>query len=151
MPYKNAADKKANGRRYCKRRRAHIRQVQARWRKNNPEKDRANRRRERAALNADPSRKKQRIDKVKAKRAALRRRLLRMYGNECACCGERHPHFLTFDHVDNDGALLRRCRIVGERFYRWLLKKRRKDIQVLCFNCNCSRGFYGSCPHTRLR
>lgn len=37
----------------------------------------------------------------------------------------------------------------GWNFYRWLKNNGfpKKDFQLLCFNCNCAKGFFGMCPH----
>lgn len=69
----------------------------------------------------------------------------------CACCGDSNLEFLSFDHVNNDGAEQRR-KNPGVSDIRsiatWLRKNNYpKDIRVLCYNCNCSIGFYGYCPH----
>ncbi len=75
-------------------------------------------------------------------------------GCSCACCGESELRFLTIDHVNNDGAEHRRQlfgtskQIGGSRLYR-VLKKQGfpPGFQVLCFNCNVAKGFFGECPH----
>lgn len=87
----------------------------------------------------------------------LKKRLeaLEAYGNKCVCCGEMEIHFLTFDHINNDGYIDRKTdkRVAGH-FTSDLLNKiklgqKRKDIQILCYNCNCAKGFYGFCPHKK--
>jgi len=91
-----------------------------------------------------------RVDRERT--AALRRAVLRLYGSECACCGETEERFLTIDHVNNDGSLRRRENRSGNRsgpiFYKRILKTKPSDLQVLCLNCNF--GKYqngGNCPH----
>jgi hypothetical protein len=83
-------------------------------------------------------------------RKKLRKQVLVMYGNKCACCGEDRYEFLTFDHINSDGAIHRRQPGVGEggnRFVHWLIRNNYpNNIQILCYNCNCSRGFLGYCP-----
>lgn len=76
--------------------------------------------------------------------------VLKIYGNECKCCGETEPLFLTIDHVDNDGKTHRK-EIVGQAFYRHLrdLSKPDKRYQILCFNCNIAKSLFGVCPHQR--
>jgi hypothetical protein len=79
---------------------------------------------------------------------------------KCECCGESHIEFLTIDHINGDGAKERRemkaaglnAAKGGHEFY-CLLEKRGfpAGYRVLCFNCNCARGFFGECPHERLR
>jgi len=81
-------------------------------------------------------------------RARVREQVLQLYGGKCVCCGETDLHFLTFDHKNGGGTKERRSTgMTGSTFYLSLLKHRRDDIQVLCFNCNCAKWFYGVCPH----
>lgn len=72
--------------------------------------------------------------------------------NSCACCGEKELLFLSIDHVDGGGSKHRREVGFGPNFYRWLRTHGfPHGYQVLCFNCNLSKGFYGHCPHTQVR
>lgn len=64
-------------------------------------------------------------------------------------CDVTEPDFLTIDHVNGGG---RQHRISigksGGDFYAWLVRNNYpKGFQVLCFNCNCAKGFFGKCPH----
>jgi hypothetical protein len=68
-------------------------------------------------------------------------------GAMCACCGEREIGFLSFDHINNDGAAQRNSIAPGYHFYRHLVKNKPSDIQILCHNCNMAKQFYGVCPH----
>lgn len=79
--------------------------------------------------------------------------MLSAYGGKCACCGEAEPNFLTFDHINNDGATHRKTlkKRAGSAFVKYLRDHRPDDIQVLCYNCNCAKGHYGICPHERDR
>jgi hypothetical protein len=92
-----------------------------------------------------------------AKRAILKREVLSHYGDcICACCGESNIEFLQIDHINNDGAAHRKSlgssRLCGHKFYRWLKRNGfPTGFQVLCSNCNMAKGFYGECPHERLR
>lgn len=78
--------------------------------------------------------------------------LIHYSGNppKCACCGESHIEFLTIDHIHGGG---RKDRIhfgVGSNFYKWLIDNNfPSGFQVLCYNCNCSKGHYGYCPHKK--
>lgn len=77
----------------------------------------------------------------------LRTECLKAYGNCCACCGEAEPIFLTFDHVNDDGAEHRTKVSAGYSMYIWLKKNEYPDtIQVLCYNCNNAKKL-GGCPH----
>lgn len=73
------------------------------------------------------------------------------YGDKCACCGETEFHFLTLDHINNDGAKQRAKigRRTGFNLYRWLINHGYPDgLQTLCYNCNCGRARNGGiCPH----
>lgn len=72
---------------------------------------------------------------------------------KCACCGERTVEFLTIDHINGNGAAHRReleAQNVGPGtgFYLWLKSNGYPNgFQVLCYNCNCAKGCYGTCPH----
>ena len=91
---------------------------------------------------------KQNYQRAKAKVRA-------MYGSVCACCGESEIEFLTIDHINGDGAAHRRAlgqtRGMSRTLLRWLLSERRSDIQMLCYNCNCSKRVSGVCPHEMRR
>jgi hypothetical protein len=97
-------------------------------------------------------------ERARARRfsASIRKETLAAYGNCCACCGEDTPEFLTLDHIKNDGADHRR--LLGGRshcpstqMYRWLKAAGfpRDNFQLLCYNCNCAKGKYGACPHSK--
>jgi len=94
---------------------------------------------------------KQQRDRVKAEVVAA-------YGGRCQCpgCDIAYPEFLTMHHVNGDGAA-HRAEIFphgtakgGYRFYLWLKRQGfPKDgrFELRCYNCNCSEGFHGYCPH----
>lgn len=81
------------------------------------------------------------------------------YGGACVCCGESQVEFLTLDHIDGSGNEDRRRMEPGKRsrpsggvsFYNHLLRLegRHPNIQLLCWNCNCTKHHYGKCPHER--
>jgi len=71
-------------------------------------------------------------------------------GQECVCCGETRIEFLTLDHINGGGNTHRKE--IGNRggynYYSWLKKNNYpRGYQVMCMNCNHSRGHYGYCPH----
>lgn len=69
---------------------------------------------------------------------------------KCVCCGEREINFLTFDHINNDGAEHRKIPAVKSSLALWLRKNSYpKIIQILCYNCNLAKAFYGVCPHIK--
>jgi len=78
---------------------------------------------------------------------------LAVYGDgKCVCCGESHEEFLAIDHIDGGGGKQRResGRSGGSSTYQWLKSKGWPEgYQVLCHNCNLSKGFYGYCPHEK--
>jgi len=74
------------------------------------------------------------------------------YGGFCTCCGEKTLEFLTLDHINNDGAAHRKellgRNVGGNVFYKKLrLLGYPPGLQVLCWNCNASKQFFGGCPH----
>lgn len=88
---------------------------------------------------------------IKAWYAALRLETFAAYGGKCACCGEPHTDVLTIDHMNNDGAQHRREIGAGSALYSWLRKQGfpQDGFQLLCFNCNRARFYYGVCPHQK--
>ena len=71
--------------------------------------------------------------------------------NKCNCCEEKIYEFLTIDHMNNNGAQHRK-EIKGNSLYIWLYKNNYPPgYQVLCMNCNFSKGKYGYCPHERSK
>jgi len=71
----------------------------------------------------------------------------------CACCGEATYEFLTLDHIGGGGNKHREE--VNRRGYTFYSLLRQQGFppgfQVLCMNCNWSKGKYGSCPHERCQ
>ncbi len=129
--------------------------IKAKWRENNPDKVRAQRlRKYRRDIMKGGFR-----DKEKARnrdyRLCIRKEVLAHYSNgipKCACCGEQTLLFLTVDHMNGGGREERqRLNRYGWRFYQWLRDEGfPAGYQVLCFNCNAAKGFWGECPHRRL-
>ena len=66
---------------------------------------------------------------------------------KCACCGYTGLPFMTIDHI-NGWRHLHKRHIGGISLIWWLRKHNfPRGFQVLCFNCNCSKGFFGQCGH----
>ena len=89
---------------------------------------------------------------IKKLRDIRRRFIINYYTdgkNCCACCGEKEFKFLTIDHINNDGGKHRKIiRGGGTAIYKWLRRNYFPDgFQILCYNCNCAKGFYRKCPH----
>jgi len=87
-------------------------------------------------------------------RLKLKTKVFNHYGNECACCGETEPCFLSIDHVNNDGYAMRKYgghvpQHHGARFYLWIVNHNfPDDFQILCMNCNFGKARNGGiCPH----
>lgn len=65
----------------------------------------------------------------------------------CNCCGENEIKFLSIDHIDGGGNIHRKNNKIN-KIAEWLRKNNYPNgYQVLCYNCNLSKGFYGICPH----
>lgn len=84
--------------------------------------------------------------------AAARLAVLTNYSGgkpRCACCGEPELKFLAIDHIDGGGRAHRAKYRSPWSYFKWFRDNGfPAGFQVLCHNCNCAKGFYGSCPHT---
>lgn len=83
------------------------------------------------------------------KRNANRRGVLDAYGSQCACCGEDEIAFLVFDHVYGGGTKhIKSLGGGGVKLRKWIKDNNYPDvIQVLCANCNQSKGAGQCCIH----
>lgn len=81
----------------------------------------------------------------------LRLEILNYYSNgniKCNCCGESELHFLSLDHINNDGYTHRKTVGFARQLYMWIKRNNFPPIfQVLCMNCNFAKGKIGYCPH----
>lgn len=81
----------------------------------------------------------------------LKQTCLNHYGQKCNCpcgCTVTNLFHLTIDHKNNDGATQRREQKIhgGHANYRRIINSGfPDDLQVLCWNCNCAKHFYGGC------
>lgn len=85
-------------------------------------------------------------------RSRVRRRIevIEAYGGKCKCCGEDRFEFLSIDHIENNGNEMRKKHGDGVAYMSFLRKNKfPSGHQVLCHNCNLSKGFYGYCPHNK--
>lgn len=74
----------------------------------------------------------------------LRKEALDHYGGVCSCCGESRYQFLSIDHKNGGGNKHAKSR--KKNITIWLKQNGYPDdYQILCFNCNSARGFYGYC------
>lgn len=119
---------------------------QARVRQNEAAKERY----EKKYKHSAEHREKRRLDAIKT-RAKYKDLAYKHYGGYvCACCGETEPLFLTLDHVNNDGYMMRKYGKQGTAsLYHWLHKHGYPEgYQVLCMNCNFGKARNGGvCPH----
>jgi hypothetical protein len=68
----------------------------------------------------------------------------------CACCGEAEIQFLSLDHINGGGNACRKKHGSGVQIYSKLRREGYPPgFQILCFNCNMAKGFWGSCPHKK--
>jgi hypothetical protein len=83
----------------------------------------------------------------KAKRRENRIKVISTYGGKCSCCSESEIAFLTIDHINGNGREDRKK--YNDNLYGYLLKltEPRKDLRVLCMNCNWAIRFGERCPH----
>ena len=81
--------------------------------------------------------------------------MIAAYGGQCVCCGIKAPEFLSINHKDGKGHEERKklygsgqCG-AGVAFYARLKKRGwpKDNYELMCYNCNCSNGFFGYCPH----
>jgi len=79
----------------------------------------------------------------------LKIKIMTYYGNKCVCCLENNIKFLSIDHINGSGR--KHTQSINSSLYRWLYNNNYPEgYQVLCFNCNCSKGMGGFCPHKKL-
>ena len=80
----------------------------------------------------------------------LRTKAIALYGGKCECCGEARYDMLTFDHKAKEPRETRKCGValVYDALHTCEELGYPNDrYQLLCWNCNASRGHYGYCPH----
>ena len=85
---------------------------------------------------------------VRDRNAIDRAEAIRRYGSSCAYCAESLTVFLTFDHINDDGAAHRKLKNGKNHSLNmglWLRKNSYpKNIQLLCANCNHAKASIGS-------
>lgn len=96
-------------------------------------------------------------ESISRNKEALNKKLkvISHYGSECVCCKMDNPLILCIDHINENGSKHRQqlkqtttVKGSGISFYRWVIKNNYPpDLQILCFNCNSAKHFYGQCPH----
>lgn len=78
----------------------------------------------------------------------LKKEAIRLLGGKCACCGIIDIDKLSIDHLYGGGRKEVK-NLQREGVFRKIIKNenRNDEYQCLCFNCNCSKGFWGVCFH----
>jgi len=84
--------------------------------------------------------------------AAVRYRVLTIYGLCCACCGEHRLPFLAIDHINGGGNRdLKNSGNSRSMWKRMIVEKDPAKYQTLCWNCNAGKvnnfEYPGICPH----
>lgn len=70
--------------------------------------------------------------------------------NRCACCNEDNIEFLNIDHVFGGGNKQRKELGGTYGVIKYIINNNFPDgFRVLCYNCNCSIGSFGYCPHEK--
>lgn len=68
----------------------------------------------------------------------------------CQCCGESRIEFLTLDHINGGGNKERKKYPATMLFRKLRRESYPSGYRTLCYNCNCSYGKYGYCPHNSI-
>lgn len=97
----------------------------------------------------------ERVNKrAKQTREELKREVYGHYSNgeyKCACCGIDVYEFLCIDHINNDGNVDRKnnpSHQTGDKLCRRLKRDGYPEgYQLLCYNCNITKGIYNVCAH----
>ena len=79
----------------------------------------------------------------------LRQEAFDGYGGCCSCCGEDIFEFLCLDHVNGGGRKERQIMSTYQIARKVINEGFPDTYQVLCHNCNQSKGWYGECPHQK--
>jgi hypothetical protein len=90
--------------------------------------------------------------RMKKRKGAVRDAAFERFGPRCSCCGVVDREFLTLEHKNGGGRNDRRKRSDIAIWKDAAFSPDAADrFEILCYNCNCSRGFLGYCPCQRTR
>lgn len=86
------------------------------------------------------------------RRSRLRRKqkVIKHYGGQCSCCGEKILDFLAIDHINGGGTQERnKLKMGGNGIYLYIIRENfPQGFRVLCHNCNWGVHVnHGVCPH----
>lgn len=75
--------------------------------------------------------------------------IIEQYGNVCNYCGESAAAFLTIDHIIKESKETYKS---ARDLYIWLKENNypKNNYQLLCLNCNCSKGYYNNIPENKI-
>lgn len=68
---------------------------------------------------------------------------------QCPKCDVIGYEFMTIDHVKNNGNIDRKTKNAAQIRKLIIENNFPDDYQVLCYNCNCTKGTFGVCSHFR--
>jgi hypothetical protein len=92
-----------------------------------------------------PGWQKLRREQCRKSRYKLREEFIAAYGRKCVCCGEKRFHFLTLEHK-RGGGRAHALALGGHHAIFSMLRRAgwpKKNYELLCSNCNHSKGCYG--------
>lgn len=82
----------------------------------------------------------QRIKDMTISRNNFRLKAIELLGNKCINCGESDWRCLQFDHI-NGGGTKEHSKICRSKFLHNIINGTRRDIQLLCANCNWKKKY----------
>jgi len=96
-----------------------------RWRRENPERWKAIKRKSGHKRNVE-----------------LRRKVIALFGGKCAHCGyDKDPRAFQIDHINGGGWAERKIYITGIKLAKHVLEVNGEGYQLLCANCNQIKRF----------
>jgi hypothetical protein len=89
------------------------------------------------------------LEVQKRRNKRLRDEMIKAYGGQCYCCGEKTAEFLSIDHIFNDGQADRKEIGRGISMLSNLRKRGwpKERLRLACMNCNWATRWGHICPH----